>query len=62
MIIRGVAERSLATQKLSGNCLTAAEALQLVSHVDRDGDGSLDYEEFVKIMMDKWDLRKNKMI
>ena len=41
-----------------GNCLTKEETMLLVNSVDRDGDGVLDFEEFVKIMMarDEWQI------
>ena len=34
-----------------GDVLTEAEVMMLINAADKDGDGSLDFEEFVKIMM-----------
>ena len=36
---------------LSGDTLTEEEVMMLINAADRDGDGTLDFEEFVKIMM-----------
>ena len=38
---------------ISGDTLTEEEVMLLINAADKDGDGSLDFEEFVKIMMDK---------
>ena len=38
-----------------GNCLSTEEVMLLVNSVDRDGDGVLDFEEFIKIMLDRND-------
>ena len=35
-----------------GDCLSTEEVMLLVNNVDKDGDGVLDFEEFVKIMLD----------
>ena len=34
-----------------GDVLTEEEVMMLINAADKDGDGSLDFEEFVKIMM-----------
>ena len=36
---------------LAGDTLSEEEVMMLINASDRDGDGSLDFEEFVKIMM-----------
>ena len=36
-----------------GNCLSQEEVLLLVNSVDKDGDGVLDFEEFVNVMMER---------
>jgi Ca2+-binding EF-hand superfamily protein len=36
---------------LPGDTLSEEEVMMLINAADRDGDGSLDFEEFVKIMM-----------
>ena len=36
---------------LAGDTLSEEEVMMLINAADRDGDGSLDFEEFVKIMM-----------
>ena len=38
-----------------GNCLSTEEVMLLVNSVDRDGDGVLNFEEFIKIMLDRND-------
>ena len=38
-----------------GNCLSTEEVMLLVNSIDRDGDGVLDFEEFIKIMLDRND-------
>ena len=35
----------------AGDVLTEEEVMMLINAADKDGDGSLDFEEFVKIMM-----------
>ena len=35
----------------SGDVLTEEEVMMLINAADKDGDGSLDFQEFVKIMM-----------
>ena len=39
-----------------GDVLTEAEVMMLINAADKDGDGSLDFQEFVKIMM--WTFQK----
>ena len=34
-----------------GDVLTEEEVMMLINAADKDGDGSLDFQEFVKIMM-----------
>ena len=34
-----------------GDTLTEDEVMTIINAADKDGDGSLSYEEFVKIMM-----------
>ena len=36
-----------------GDTLSEEEVMLLVNAADKDGDGTLDFEEFVKIMIDK---------
>ena len=36
---------------LAGDTLSEEEVMMLINAADRDGDGTLDFEEFVKIMM-----------
>ena len=36
---------------LSGDTLSEEEVMMLINAADRDGDGTLDFEEFVRIMM-----------
>ena len=38
---------------ISGDTLSEEEVMLLVNAADKDGDGTLDFEEFVKIMLDK---------
>ena len=38
-------------ENCSGDVLTESEVMMLINAADKDGDGSLDFEEFVKIMM-----------
>ena len=38
---------------VSGDKLSEEEVMLLINAADKDGDGSLDFEEFVKIMLDK---------
>ena len=35
----------------AGDVLTEEEVMMLINAADKDGDGSLDFQEFVKIMM-----------
>ena len=35
----------------AGDTLSEEEVMMLINAADRDGDGSLDFEEFVKIVM-----------
>ena len=37
---------------ISGDTLREEEVMLLVNAADKDGDGTLDFEEFVKIMLD----------
>ena len=37
---------------ISGDTLTEEEVMLLVNAADKDSDGTLDFEEFVKIMLD----------
>ena len=45
-------------KQFSGDVLTEEEVMMLINAADKDGDGSLDFEEFVKIMM--WKSEKQK--
>ena len=38
-------------KKCAGDVLTEEEVMMLINAADKDGDGSLDFQEFVKIMM-----------
>ena len=38
-------------QLFAGDVLTEEEVMMLINAADKDGDGSLDFQEFVKIMM-----------
>ena len=37
-----------------GEKLTPNEIKEIMKEADLDGDGSIDYAEFVKLMMSKW--------
>ena len=37
--------------KFLGNVLSEEEVMTIINAADKDGDGHLDFEEFVKIMM-----------
>ena len=41
----------LAHNQPPGDVLTEEEVMMLINAADKDGDGSLDFQEFVKIMM-----------
>ena len=41
----------LAQNQPLGDVLTEEEVMMLINAADKDGDGSLDFQEFVKIMM-----------
>ena len=48
----------------AGDVLTEEEVMMLINAADKDGDGSLDFQEFVKIMMwtfQKLCFKKNRM-
>ena len=38
-----------------GQALTKEELEQFMAEADLDGDGKLNYEEFVKVMTKEWD-------
>ena len=37
-----------------GEKLTPNEIKEIMKEADQDGDGSIDYAEFVKLLMSKW--------
>ena len=37
---------------VTGDVLSEEEVMMLINAADKDGDGTLDFEEFVRIMMD----------
>ena len=38
-----------------GEKLSKNEIQELIHEADQDGDGNIDYREFVKVMLSKWD-------
>ena len=45
------AEETDQSSLCEGDTLTEEEVMMLINAADKDGDGSLDFEEFVKIML-----------
>ena len=41
-------------QTVSGDKLTEEEVEEMINEADKDGDGVLNYEEFVKMLTTEW--------
>ena len=41
-------------QAVSGDKLTEEEVEEMINEADKDGDGVLNYEEFVKMLTTEW--------